>query len=49
MVWFLLPLVLALGLLLLTLVNVWRTRAIERRWKQALHEQERGGGDPSSS
>jgi len=48
MVWVLLPLVLALGLLLLTLVNVWRTRAIERRWKQVLHEQERGG-DPSSS
>jgi sensor domain CHASE-containing protein len=43
MVWVLLPLLLALGLLLVTLVNVWRTRAIERRWKQALHEQERWG------
>jgi hypothetical protein len=47
MVWVLLPLVLALGLLLVTLVNVWRTRAIERRWKKALHEQERW--DPLSS
>jgi hypothetical protein len=45
MVWIVLPLVLALGLLLLTLVNVWRTRAIERRWEQVLHEQERM--DPS--
>ena len=49
MVWVLLPLVLALGLLLLTLVNVWRTRAIERRWKQALHEQERGDSLSSST
>ncbi len=40
MVWALLPLVLALGLLLLTLVNLRRTRSIERRWEQALGEQE---------
>jgi len=45
MIWVLVPLVVALGLLLLTLVNVWRTRAMERRWKQVLQEHERW--DPS--
>jgi hypothetical protein len=41
MVWTLLPLALALGLLLLTLANARRARAIERQWEQALHDQDR--------
>jgi hypothetical protein len=38
MIWLVLPLV--LGLLLLVLSNLWRTRAVERRWERALREQE---------
>jgi len=32
---------LALGFLVLTLGNAWRTRVIERRWQHALDEQKR--------
>ena len=41
MVWALLPLALALGLLLLTFVHAWHTRSIEDRWERALREHEK--------
>lgn len=45
MAWLLLLLPLVLGWLVLTLINTWRMRAVERQWEQALHEQDRW--DPS--